>query len=156
MVYLLQNIHHYPDSFYQTNYQLLNVYQKAKINKIKSLNNQKLSLLALALVAEKLNVPIKDIHYQNHRPYVKGDSYFSITHKYPYVGIAISNQPIGIDLEILKELPKPTLTYLASSNSLEALIKWTKKESLIKCLNKTNPTYQTIIIDHQLILTICQ
>ena len=139
MQYFLKNINNYTDNFYQYNYKLLNVYQKRKINQLKNVEDKKLSLLGLILVAQELNINIKDIHYKKKKPYIKNKNlYFSITHKYPYVGIVVSHTPVGIDIETIRDVDKNTLEYLNCANSLDALIKWTRKESLIKCQNKKN------------------
>ncbi len=152
---ILKNINDYSDITYHKYYQSLNNYQKSKINKLKRIEDKKLSLLGMMLVAHELNINIKDIHYSKRKPYVKQNIYFSITHKYPYVGVIVSPYPVGIDLEILNRVKKCIQEYLNSSSSLEALINWTKKESIIKYGHLEPRRTQTIIINHKLIITIC-
>lgn len=155
MKYFIKNINNYTDNFYQYNYKLLNIYQKRKLNKLQNIEDKKMSLLGLILVSQELNIDIKDIRYHNKKPYVKNKKYFSITHKYPYVGIAVSDCPIGIDIEILRDIDDATLKYLNSSNSIDALIDWTRKESLFKSNKKKNYQYKTMILNRKIIFTIC-
>lgn len=155
MKYFLKNIYNYTDYFYQYNYNLLNSYQKRKIKKLKNIDDKKLSLLGLILVSQELNVDINNIHYKNKKPYVKNNKYFSISHKNPYVCIAISDFSIGIDIEILREIDEATLKYLGVENSIEALIDWTRKESLIKAKLQKEYDIRTFILNKELVCSIC-
>lgn len=156
MLLRIKNINSYPDDFYKEYYQKLNEYTKSKINKLKRIEDKKLSLLGQYLVANELNINPKNIHYLANVPYIiNKDIYISITHKYPYVAIAISKNPIGLDLETVRSIDDVTIKYLNCQNSLDALITWTKKESLFKCPKKYENKFKTIIINKEIIITLC-
>lgn len=155
MRFLIKDITLYSDDYYKDYYEKLNIYQKRKINKLKDSSNKKLTLLALIIISNELQINIKDIHYNRGKPYIKNNPYISITHKYPFVGVAISKKSIGIDIEILKEINQVTLNYLKCKNNIEALIKWTRKESIYKCGDIKNKKVRTIILNKKVILSIC-
>lgn len=156
MKFLIKNINDFSNLYFKEYFSQLNIYQKRKINKIKRIEDKKLSLLALAIIAKELNIDIKEIYYRKKKPYIKNNKYISITHKNPFVGIAISDNCIGIDLEVTNDINKATLNYLQCQNSIEALIKWTRIESAIKRGNNNqNKKYKTIIINKKIIVSLC-
>ena len=156
MKYLIKNIESFDDDFYGNFYSQLNKYQKGKIDKLKNIKDKKLSMLGMILIALELKIPIREIHYCKKKPYVNFNNiYFSITHKYPYVGIVVANFPVGIDLEILRDIDYNTFGFLGCNNNLEIFIKWTRKESFFKKGNGKEYKFKTIIINKQIIFTIC-
>lgn len=72
---------------------------------------------------------------------ISKDKYFNVSHSKGYVAIAISDEPIGLDIEYLRP-HKETLKKMIASEKEEKAIKsiedffmvWTSKESLVKCV----------------------
>lgn len=111
-------------------------------NKFKSYQNQtaqKQSLFAwalLSLVLEKdynLNLMNLDLNYhQNDKPFFTDNPvYFNISHSNNLVGVAIANQPIGLDIEFFNQ----DKNYL---NLCEKLLSDQELEKLSKTLGKSS------------------
>lgn len=155
MRYLVKDINTFPASFYENHFRHFNLYQKRKINKLKSIEEKKLSILGLVLVAQELNIDVSMIQYCKGVPYVRGKQCFSISHKNPYVGVVIDDTSVGIDIEILRELDEATKRFLNVSSSIEALILWTRKESSFKCGECIDKKVKTILLNRKIVLSIC-
>lgn len=109
-------------------------------------------LTAKKLAAEFLNLNIEKIELlraENGKPYIKGNpAYISISHSGDFVAAAVSEKPIGIDIEIIKEKDldftkklfcDSDLEFINSeSDSLTAFYKvWTAKEAYLKAFSKS-------------------
>jgi 4'-phosphopantetheinyl transferase len=82
--------------------------------------------------------------YNNYgAPYIEGGPYFSISHCKTGIAVAISENPIGIDIEVIRtfkpELMRKTMNLteqqhiISSTNpDLEFIRLWTQKEALLK------------------------
>ncbi|MBO5816397.1 MAG: 4'-phosphopantetheinyl transferase superfamily protein [Paludibacteraceae bacterium] len=82
--------------------------------------------------------------YNNYgAPYIEGGPYFSISHCKTGIAVAVSEQPIGVDIEVIRpfrdELMRKTMnpieqqTILNSNQADWAFIRlWTQKEALLK------------------------
>ncbi len=107
-------------------------------------------LLEIAL-KEQFNTDIEKVNFekQANGKWIMDKGYFSITHSNGIVMVALSRNPVGIDLEkpikLSKRLPLRLLTEkeLATFNGLNEQEKeiyisniWTKKESIFKFLGK--------------------
>ena len=92
--------------------------------------------------------------------------YFSLSHSYNAVAVAVSNRPIGVDLELISDrkegILQKTLTAaeraeyetLPPNTKLEYLIKtWTQKESFFKMTGDGLFRPQKIAVDKSLIAT---
>lgn len=155
MNYQIKDCRCYNDSFWKEKFALLSDEQKKKINRLKNKNDKKLSMLGLVLISDILSIPIHEIYYVNHKP-MTDKAYISITHKYPYVGVVISNKRVGIDLETIRDIDATTLKYLDATDSIDALILWTRKESLFKSGVKMNYQFKTWIVDKKFIVSFCE
>lgn len=155
MVFKIKDCSGYSESFYKNVFSTLSDFQKEKIIKLKDEKDKKLSLLAIHLIAEHTRTLPKNIKYINRKPTID-NSYISITHKYPYVGIAVSDSPIGIDLEINRDLDEQIIKYLKANDSKDALIKWTRFEAEYKSSLESQKKTVTVILENDLILSICQ
>ncbi len=156
MQYKVKNVLAYDDLFFKKIFLSLNTYQKHKIRKLKKKEDQYLSMLGLYMIATLLNTDVKKIYYKMRKPYVKDKNvYFSIAHKYPLVAVVVHSLPVGIDIEMLRSVDKNTLSYLKASNSLEALILWTRKEALYKRSGNKKIIYRTMLLNHHAILSLC-
>ena len=114
---------------------------KNNIKNFKNLDSQKQSLLAWVLLGlalkdeynlDLLNLEIK--YHENGKPFfANSDIHFSISHSNNLVGIAISKQAIGLDLEFFdsnKNYLKLSQRILSNEESLQ-LLKESQKESYI-------------------------
>jgi len=111
------------------------------------------SLLKIAL-AHHTKSDISDISIEllpNNKPFLPTypDTYFNITHSGDFAAIAISNRPIGIDIEFIdlnydfKEIltsifNKDEIKFINNSDykSLSFYTLWTRKEAFVKALGK--------------------
>ena len=85
-----------------------------------------------------------DFQYNEHgKPYLPDERYFSISHCKQGIAVAIDDNPIGIDIESIRDADDSLIRYtmneeetrqiLSSVNRSEAFITlWTKKEALLK------------------------
>lgn len=155
MVYKIKSCSDYGDDFYKVKYNLLSETQRKRVDTLKDIKDKKLSILGLSLAGELLHRDPKEIYYIDGKPSHE-KAFLSITHKYPYVGVCISTKPIGIDIETIRDIDKTTLRYLKAHDSLEALIEWTKNESLFKSALDKNYKFKTMLIDKSFVMTICE
>jgi len=90
-------------------------------------------------------IPFK--YTQKGKPYIEKDVYFNMSHSGDYVACAVGLQPVGIDIEILRQVnlniahrffhPDETTFLNNSLNKTEDFFKlWTMKESYLKCIGK--------------------
>lgn len=154
LVYKVKDCRDFDDLFYGRIYGQLNLEEKKKIDRIQSFKNRHLSLLALSMIEELSSISIEEIHHDKGRPIIEGQN-VSITHKYPYVGVAVSTEEVGIDIETLRDVDESVISYLGCKDSLSTLIEWTKRESHYKSSLADDFKYMIAIVDHKFILTIC-
>ena len=120
-----------------------------RVSKYKIEDDYNSSLIAWSILTNKLNQDfnivceeIKESKYN--KPYIE-NIYFNITHSHSIVGVIISNEECGIDIELINNkldhnlLSKKILSsteyteYLKSANQQEYIImKWTQKEAHFK------------------------
>lgn len=94
---------------------------------------------------EEKNLKLNIEKTSNGKPYIQGFPEFSISHKNNYLAIAISNTPIGIDIETEKEVKENIIKKFFSKNDYEnyknnkisGIELWCKKEALIKAYGGT-------------------
>ena len=135
-------------------YQLSDKQRQEKADRLKHLPSKKLSLaagmLARVSIAQKLNLRPEDISFRNHKggkPYAEGlDIHFSVSHSGNLAVCAISDKPVGIDVEQNKKanfnvarrcFTKTELQYVLSGKekSQQRFFEvWTKKEAYVKLL----------------------
>ena len=135
-------------------YQLSDKQRQEKADRLKHLPSKKLSLaagmLARVSIAQKLNLRPEDISFRNHKggkPYAEGlDIHFSLSHSGNLAVCAISDKPVGIDVEQTKKanfnvarrcFTKAELQYVLSrkEKSQQRFFEvWTKKEAYVKLL----------------------
>ena len=83
----------------------------------------------------------------NGKPFLSDSNVFiSLTHSKEYVGCAVSDKPVGIDVEQIKDVKdsviervcsKDEINYLAKSGKDEFFTLWTLKEAYIKAATET-------------------
>ena len=143
------------DDIYQKYYLDLPPFRKKKadeyINKIDKIRSvAAFTLLIKLLNQNKIKYNQDEFKVDSYgKPYLLNSKiYFNISHSGDYVIAAISDKPIGVDVEIKKELKYIELSHLVLNeqeikkinqidNPSEFFFKmWTKKESYIKCIGK--------------------
>ena len=106
------------------------------------------TLLSQLLKELDFNVSVKNLSADsNGKPYlVNTNMYISLTHSNEYVGCAVSDKPVGIDVEQIKDVKdsviervcsKDEINYLAKSGKDEFFTLWTLKEAYIKAATET-------------------
>ncbi len=131
--------------------------------------------LTTKAVHDAFEIPLKDIHVkykENGKPYISGrdDIFISISHSDNFIVCAVSDSPVGIDTEKIRQYnPKLANKYFTEediayiSNSDKAFTEiWTKKEAALKISGEgikgiKNPElfkgveYETIIFEDYVI-----
>ncbi|MBE6718409.1 MAG: hypothetical protein E7574_04045 [Ruminococcaceae bacterium] len=94
---------------------------------------------------------------ENGKPYIEGNPfYFSLSHSGDYAVCAISDTPVGIDIELDKEL-----STLVKKRFAENMLEWTKREAKGKLTGNGffDKTEDTFIYSHKetdgYIITVC-
>ena len=102
------------------------------------------------LIKEEYSFTDEDIYYlESGKPMVRGDKiYFSKSHSGEYVVFAVSDRPIGIDIELIREIDAKVLEVVMNKCEIAYILEnkelvnrrffeiWTKKEAYIKCYGK--------------------
>ena len=102
------------------------------------------SWLMLKEGLEVMGYGLRDFYYNEHgKPYLEGGPYFSISHCKAGIAVAIDDQPIGIDIEIIRhaneDLIERTMNeaerlwvmgYGLQDRAFTRL--WTQKEAIVK------------------------
>ena len=118
---------------------------KKRLEVIKSPQKRKQFLSVRSLI--KLNdVELTDLYYDEFgAPHLKSNKYISISHTKNFSAIAISNNPVGVDIEYFRDKIKKikhkfisnTETKLIDINSVRDLtVVWSVKESIYKLYKK--------------------
>lgn len=126
----------------------------ARLEQMKSESHQK-GFLAVRMLLQHLGYTDYDLYYdESGKPHLKDGKHISISHSNLFSCIAISDQNIGIDLEILKEktlkiAPRyMDVKHLENLSKKEQLIKativWGIKESVFKVKNQVGISF----LDH--------
>jgi phosphopantetheinyl transferase len=74
-----------------------------RLNGMKSEMHQR-AFLSVRMLIQEMGFTDKDLHYDEFgKPYFDCDNYISITHSYCFAAIIISNETVGIDMELQRE-----------------------------------------------------
>lgn len=79
----------------------------------------------------------RNISYNEYgKPYIKGKNYFSLSHSGSYVIFSSDELPLGIDIQLNKELNEKTIKKIVNKNEshLNPIKVWSLKEAFVKCL----------------------
>lgn len=97
------------------------------------------------ILSNKLAQPFEILKTENGKPYVAGNPlHFSLSHSGDRGIVAISDKPIGVDIEIFKgKLRKSVLERFSAreqaeiANERDFLIHWTAREAYVKLYGRT-------------------
>lgn len=128
--------------FSQTEYDrclsLMEPKRKERVLAIKNETRQKTSVLgewmAKNLLAEASGLPLEKIvicRDEKGKPFAKGFPYFSITHSGEWVAVAVSETPVGIDMEKIRPVD-PRLAERIGAEPERFFEEWTAKEAHFK------------------------
>ncbi len=138
---------------YEKFYALMAEDRKKEIDRIQLDQDKQLSvcgeMLAKQMISEQLDIPVQDIHFvkdENGKPYAENiNIQFNISHSKDYVICAVSETPVGVDIEYIRDIKDSLIQYICTENELryvhqdkqETMIRffeiWTAKEAYLKC-----------------------
>ena len=144
MKYILKNINDYNDEQLKEFYKKISESKKEKIDKLINYDDKKRSIIGEILLSELLENKSYDYTYNEYgKPFIKDSNiFYNISHSYDYIACVISEKQIGIDIEMIREVPLNTINQFATekekeyiSNSNERLFQiYTLKEAYFKML----------------------
>lgn len=125
---------------YSSFYDAIDEDRKNKIARLKNEDDKLRSLGAGYLIKKYIKGAI--LYNNQGKPYVNDNNiHFNVSHSGKYVIIALSDVPIGIDIEVINDRYLKLVDYCLddiekeySKNAKSFFELWTNKESLIKCL----------------------
>jgi 4'-phosphopantetheinyl transferase len=105
-----------------------------------------------------------DLHYdQDGKPHLKDNLFISISHSFEFSAIAISDKPIGIDIELAKEKVLKIASRFMDISHLEGLseeeqirkatVVWGIKESVFKIKNEKGISFPDHILENPFLLS---
>lgn len=141
------NINDVTDAEFDAFFALLDGKKKERLLRYKNIRDRKLSvcaeMLAKKAIAEKFAVLPREVIIsakESGQPFCENfDIYLSISHSGDYAVCAVSNTPVGIDIQKIVPYNQKTAQKVCSRTELEKIknsedfIKlWTKKEAVLK------------------------
>lgn len=166
MIYLIENINNskYTDALYKKAYSAMSLERRKKADRYKHASDKRLCVFSDMLLREmlKVNFGIENPLFclsENGKPRLAGDKlHLSISHSGHFIACAVDTYPVGIDIEVPREIHKrvidhcctedesdyicPNLSALADpipADSIETyrfLTLWTAKEAFLKYTGK--------------------
>ena len=152
LLYKFSKISEFSETDLGLTYNLLSVDQQDYIDRLNSLKKTQ-SLAVRTLLSQLLkeldfNVSVKNLSADsNGKPYLNDSNiYISLTHSNEYVGCAISDKPVGIDIEQIKPVKDSVIGRVCSNEEINYLTKngrdeffklWTLKEAYIKAVSNS-------------------
>ncbi len=127
-------------------YDKLNCFDRERISKMNKSRQIKFLIGRYLLVQEGIDIS-KIFYNENGKPLIE-DNYFSISHSFDLTAIAVSNKPIGIDIEKKRNINDKIKNNILKNFTQKDLIEnhnllfeeFTKREAYIK-LNGLNLKY---------------
>ncbi|HEY5588531.1 MAG TPA: 4'-phosphopantetheinyl transferase superfamily protein [Candidatus Paceibacterota bacterium] len=136
---------------------LTSIEKQHKINQFRFAVDKKLSLFSNILVqyiaCQSLNTTINELHFTNNeygKPYLTGypNFHYNISHIRNAIVVGVSNKPIGVDIEKIKQSDLKIANRFFADNEIKYILSdakkydklfyeiWTKKEAYIKWIGK--------------------
>ena len=137
----------------------LNLASQKRVNSMKSESHQK-GFLAVRMLLQHLGYYDFDLEYDaNGKPHLKDTKCISISHSHEFSAIAVSSNPIGIDLEQMKEktlkiasrfMDVSHLDNLSEAEKIKkATVIWGIKESVFKIKSKEGISFLNHIFENE-------
>lgn len=135
----------------------LNDINLIRLNTMKSELHQR-GFLSIRKLLQEASLTDFDLFYtQDGKPYLKNGKYISISHSHEFSTVIISNQPVGIDLEIQKEkalkiasrfMDVSHLGNLSQTDKIKkATVIWGIKEAIFKIKNEKGISFPNHIFE---------
>ncbi len=134
---------------------LLKPINQLRISEMKSEIHQR-AFLSVRKLLHKINLTDADLFYdESGKPHLKNNQFISISHSHEFATIALSNQKIGIDIEmqrekILKIADKFALEQVNKKNKKYYIRKltvlWGAKEAIFKIKNEKGISFKDHIL----------
>ena len=126
-----------------------------RLNGMKSEMHQ-CAFLSVRILIQELGINDFDLHYDEFgKPYLSDDRYISITHSHNFAAIIISEQTVGIDMELQREkiiriankfVNEKELNRLQSFDTPDYVkkltVKWGAKEAIFKIRNEKGISFK--------------
>jgi phosphopantetheinyl transferase len=120
--------------------------------------SQQKGFLAVRLLLQHIGLSDADLIYDsNGKPHLENGTHISISHSHQFSAIAISTEPLGIDIEIIKEKTlKIAPRYLNMSHlenlsledqTIKATVIWGIKEAIFKIKNQPGISFPNHIFE---------
>ena len=147
MKWAIGRLSDYDEVEYEKAYAYLSFSRKTRINRLKQEKDKKRSLLGEILLKKLLEEEKVDAYIlssDNGRPYLSDDSFYvSISHSGEMAAAAISEEPIGIDVERLRKIDLKLIERVCTEREAEYIKEgdnpefrffeiWTAKEAYFK------------------------
>ena len=139
MKYKVDCIKNYNEQDYKKIYSQIRKEKQNKIDKYIKEESKKRSMLGEYLLQKLLKEERIDYNKiqiktnKNEKPYIENKKiYYNISHSYDYVITAISEKPIGVDIEKIRKIDSKTINMFATSKEKEYIL--SEKKGLEKRL----------------------
>ena len=133
MLYAVLNINTLGEDEFKKYYSLMPEERKAECDRFSSVKDKKLCVGAYMLLCQITgNDKITFCYSKTGKPYIKDSPvYFSLSHSGNYAAAAVSDFPVGIDIETVGEI-KDSVIKRVCSNEERAYINKTSRDSFYK------------------------
>ena len=142
---------------------VLNDVNLIRLNTMKSEMHQR-GFLSVRKLLQETGYSDFDLHYdQDGKPHLKDNLFISISHSFEFSTIAISDKPIGIDIELAKEKVLKIASRFMNISHLEGLseeeqirkatVVWGIKESVFKIKNEKGISFPDHIFENTFLLS---
>ena len=125
---------------------LLSADRRAKLEKLNIFEDKQRCLAAGLLLRHVFGPRVGDMVYEEGgKPYLADGPFFNISHSGEYVVLAVSEKPVGVDIEKLGQYKEKLarrcctdeeLLWLEAQDKSEFYRLWTGKESIMKAVGK--------------------
>jgi phosphopantetheinyl transferase len=128
---------------------------KLRLNGMKSKMHQR-AFLSVRMLIQEIGFTDHELHYDEFgKPYFNGDNHISITHSHNFCAIIISDETVGIDIEMQREKIIRIADKFVNDNELNRLrsfdiedyikkltVKWGAKEAIYKIRNEKGISFK--------------
>lgn len=133
MKYAVLNINDVSDGELKKYYALMPTERRQKCGRLSNENDKKLCICAYMLLCALTGKDkIEFLYTKNGKPYIKDNPfYFSLSHSGDFAAAAVSDCPVGIDIEAIGEIKDSVIKRVCSDEEI-SYIKNTSKDSFYK------------------------